>query len=107
MTSLNLRRIQSGRKNKLLVFSTFGHYVHNHRLYARFLVPAPSLAIISTAFLPCGTGRQTALREEGDLSLWIDHYDEERYNVVRTDKDSQPRKYHYSGIIILHFEIKC
>ena len=50
---------------------------------------------------------QAPLRGEGVLSLWIDYYDEERYNVVRTDKDSQPSEYHYSGIIILHFGIKC
>ena len=34
--------------------------------------------------------------DEGILSLWIDYYDEERYNVVRTDKDSLPSEYHYN-----------
>ena len=40
-----------------------------------------------------------AVRTWGDggvLSLWIDDYDEERYNTVRTGKDSQPSEYHYN-----------
>ena len=40
-----------------------------------------------------------AVRTWGDgdvLSLWIDYYDEERYNTVRTGRESLPSEYHYN-----------